>query len=160
MCPKAGPIMSIVNPVTGAVAENSAAPDPNTSDVSQHIIALEHQWAEAIFRRNPSVMNQFLAESYFLGMGLLAPSIVIVPREQWLANLPLYITESSVIEDIRVGVYGDTAVAFMHMTQQAKVGPTGMDRSGRFMITDIWVKQEDGWRVAERHSCRAETSTA
>ena len=32
----------------------------------------------------------------------------------------------------------------------------GADRSAQFTLTDIWVKQANGWRLAERHSSRPE----
>ena len=73
-----------------------------------------------------------------------------------LENLKFYKIESYSIDDIKVNVYGETAVVLMLWTQKAKVGRAQVDRSAQFVLTDIWVKQKDGWRLAERHSSRPE----
>lgn len=59
-----------------------------------------------------------------------------------LADLKYYVTESFSIDDIRVSVYGETAVVFMLFTQKATVAVQGL--SAQFVITDVWVKQKDG----------------
>ena len=101
-------------------------------------------------------MSQFLADSYFLAAAFEGRPLQVVPRERWLENLKFYKIHSHSIDDIKVHVYGDTAVALMLFTQKATVGRAQVDRSAQFLITDIWVKQKVGWRVAERHSSRPE----
>lgn len=132
----------------------------NNSDKDQeikgNIIALEKRWNDGIKSRDVALMEQFLADGYFLAIGVKGRPLTIVPRKNWLANLPTYKIESYSIDDIRVGVYGKTAVVLMVYTQKAKVGLTGEDRSAQFVITDVWTKTKKGWRVAERHSSRPE----
>lgn len=84
----------------------------------------------------------------------------VVPRERWLENLKFYKVHSYSIDDIKVSVYGDVAVVLMLYTQKATVGRTPTDRSAQFVLTDIWVKQKNGWRVAQRHSSRPEQPPA
>jgi ketosteroid isomerase-like protein len=124
------------------------------SNVEQEIIELEQQWASAIQKQDPSQMNQFLSESYFLAIGAQDQPLQIVPRAAWLGTLKEYRTESFRVDDIKVHIYGTVAIVLMLFTQTATV--RGQDRSGQFMITDIWNKQEVGWRVVERHSSRPE----
>ena len=128
------------------------------SGTEEQILALEKQWAAAIQRQDVAAMPQFLSDGYFLGIGVAGVGFRIVPRAAWLETLKVYETKAFSIDDAQVHVYGNTAVAFMLVTQEATV--KGQDRSGQFVITDVWVKQPAGWRVAERHSSRPEPKPA
>ena len=134
----------------------AAAVPPSRSE--EQIVALEKQWATAIQRQDTSVMAQFLSEHYSLVIGVQGEGLKVVTRTAWLDTLKVYKTKSFSIDDLHVQVYGDTAVVFMLFTQQATV--KGQDRSAQFTITDVWVKEAAGWRVAERHSSRPEAKTA
>lgn len=133
----------------------AAATPPGTEE---QIVALEKQWAAAIQRQDASAMSQFLSESYFLNIGVAGVGIRVVPRAVWLEALKVYETKAFTFDDVQVHVYGDTAVALMLVTQEATV--KGQDRSGQFVITDVWVREPGGWRVAERHSSRPEPKPA
>jgi ketosteroid isomerase-like protein len=99
-------------------------------------------------------MGRFLSDGYFLAIGVQGQPLQVVPRQAWLENLKVYVTHSFHVDDMQVHVYGDTAVVLMLATQHATV--RGQERSAQFLITDIWVKEAAGWRVAERHSSRPE----
>ncbi len=139
--------------VIGARAAGAAPPG-----TEEQILALEKQWAAAIQRQDVAAMPQFLSDGYFLGIGVAGVGFRIVPRAAWLETLKVYETKAFSIDDAQVHVYGDTAVAFMLVSQEATV--KGQDRSGQFVITDVWVKEPAGWRVAERHSSRPEPKPA
>ena len=131
-----------------------------TDAVEQEIIELEKKWNDGIRRQDFALMEQFLADGYFLATSLQGKPLQFAPRKGWLENLKFYKIQSSSIDEIKVNVYGETAVVLMLYTQKAMVGRTPRDRSGQFVITDIWVKQKNGWRVAERHSIRVEQPAA
>jgi len=138
------------------VGSRSAAAAPAAT--GEQILALEKQWAAAIQRQDVAAMPQFLSDGYFLGIGVAGVGFRIVPRSAWLETLKVYETKAFHVDDAQVHVYGDTAVALMLVTQEATV--SGQDRSGQFVITDVWVKEPAGWRVAERHSSRPEPKPA
>ena len=140
-----------------AVAQTSPS---GASAAGQEIIELEKQWNAAIQSQDVAGMSRFLADSYFLAVAIEGRPLQVVPRERWLENLKFYKIHSHNIDDIKVNVYGNTAVALMLFAQKATVGRAQVDRSAQFLITDIWVKQNDGWRVAERHSSRPEQPPA
>lgn len=117
---------------------------------------LEKKWNNAIQSQDVAQMEQFVADSYFLGVGVQGQPLQVVPRERWLENLKFYKIHSYNIDDIKVHVYGNTAVMLMLYTQKATVGRTPRDLSAQFVVTDIRVKRKDGWPVAERHSSRPE----
>ncbi|MEO8710545.1 MAG: nuclear transport factor 2 family protein [Parafilimonas sp.] len=151
-------ILFIIITVTNATAQTGTAKTQNTSQMEKEITELEKQWAATIQKQDESQMDQFLADNYFLAIAIQGMPIRIVPKAVWLDNLKFYRTESFNIDDIKVHVYDGVAIVLMMFTQHATV--RGQDRSGQFLITDIWVKQEKGWRVAERHSSRPEPGTA
>jgi ketosteroid isomerase-like protein len=127
-----------------------------SSAVEQEIIEAEKRWNAAIQSQDLPGMGQFLADRYFLAVAVQGRPLQVVPRERWLENLKSYRIHSYNIDDMKVGVYGDVAVVLMLITQNATVGQPPRDRSAQFLITDIWVRQKDGWRVTERHSSRPE----
>ena len=122
------------------------------------ITELEKQWNAAIQRQDLAAMDRFLADSYFLAIAVHGSPLQIFPRASWLETLKVYKAESLTFDDIRVHCYGDTAVVLLLYTQKATV--RGQDRSGQFVLTDIWVKQNEQWRIAERHSSRPEAQAA
>ena len=146
----------IIAAALAGVATAQDAPVRETGPAEQQIIELEKRWNNAIQSQDLAQMNQFLAESYFLAVAVQGRPLQVTARERWLENLKYYKIHSHSIDDMKVHVYGDTAVVLMLFTQKATVGRTPTDRSAQFLITDIWVKQKDGWRVAERHSSRPE----
>lgn len=123
-----------------------------TSDKSirEEIIELEKSFAYAIQSRDTVQTKMFQANNYFLAFTVEGMPIQIVPRQSWLNLLKDYVTESYTIDDIYVNVYGNTAVAMLMYTQTATVH--GKDRSGQFVLTDIWVNTDNGWKITERHS--------
>jgi ketosteroid isomerase-like protein len=125
--------------------------------IEKEIVELETQWASAIQKQDELQMSNFLSDNYFLAIAIQGMPLKIVPKVAWLENLKFYKTDALHIDDISAHVYGNTAVVSMLFTQKATV--RGQDRSGQFMITDIWVQQDIGWRVAERHSSRPESAT-
>ena len=120
----------------------------------EQIIDLERSFAAAIKTQDTLQTKKFQADTYFLAYAVQGlPSIQIVPRQGWLITLAKdYVTESFTIDDIKVNVYGKTAIAMLLFTQKATV--RGQDRSGQFVLTDIWYKGKKGWFITERHSSR------
>lgn len=127
---------------------------PIAKTVQDEIIRLETAFAEAIKSRDTVQTKKFQWETYFLAVGIRGKPLQIIPRQYWLSNLKNYIVESYSIDDIKVNVYGKTAVALLLYTQNATSG--GQDRSAQFVLTDIWVKKGKKWLIAERHSSRPE----
>ena len=139
------------------ISESSYA-QQSVNTVQEEIIALEKSFAEAIKARDSVQASSMQAETYFLAVGVQGKPLQVIPRSRWLQNLKNYVVESYSIDDIKVNVYGNTAVALLLFTQKATSG--GKDRSAQFLLTDIWVKEDKGWVIAERHSSRPEGALA
>ena len=124
----------------------------------EEIIYLENSFAAAIKSQDTLQTEIFLSDSYFLSIGVQGAPLQVISREHWIAGLKDYVTESFSIDDIKVNVYGNTAVAMLMYSQKAIV--RGQDRNAQFVLTDIWIKEDKDWKIAERHSSRPEIPTA
>ena len=118
----------------------------------EQITELERSFALSIQTRDTTATKKFQADTYFLAYTVYGMPIQVVPRQSWLNLLKDYVTESFSIDDIKVTVYGNTAIAMLMFTQKAIV--RGQDRSGQFVLTDIWHKKGKHWLITERHSTR------
>ena len=94
-------------------------------------------------------MQDFLHQDYALV--LVVPAAVTMKREEWLRVLDDYVVHEYEVHQQIVHTRTDTAVVLTLATQRATV--LGQDRSGRFVLSDTWVRGDDGsWRVWRRHS--------
>jgi ketosteroid isomerase-like protein len=81
---------------------------------------------------------------------LVHPVRAVVPRETWLANLPDYVVHSWDVLDSVVDEDGDTGSVLRSVAMNATVN--GQDRTGTFVITDVWRRRAGRWYVWRRHS--------
>ena len=101
-----------------------------------------------VLKRDAALADAVLDDDYMLM--LVAPVPALIPRRSWLDMLPEYIVHSYSVQHLDVHVDGDAAAVLQRVDMQATV--RGVDRSGVFVITDIWRRRPDGWRVWRRHS--------
>lgn len=134
---------------TMAVAQQQSLKTPQ-----EEIIDLEKSFAVAIKTQDTLQTKRFLFDGYFLAIGVQGMPLQIVSRERWLSGLKDYVTETFSIDEIKVNVYGNTAVAMLLYSQKATFH--GQDRSAQFVLTDIWVKENKRWVISERLSSRPE----
>jgi hypothetical protein len=127
---------------------------PAAKTTPEKIVALEKSFAELVVAQDTTEIKKLQSETYFLAVGVQGKPLQIFPRNRWLKNLKNYVVASYNIDDIKVNVYENTAVALVLFSQKATSG--GQDRSAQFVLTDIWVKKGESWVLAERHSSRPE----
>ena len=104
------------------------------------------RWSDAIANRDVATAEQILGPEY----ALMAAGLGEMPRDKWLAALPEYVIHSYSFDDVKLHVYGDTAVMRSRYHQNATV--FGKDRSGAMLVTDVWVKRGGRWQVVARHT--------
>ena len=105
-------------------------------------------WQRSIEERDIQAAGGYLDDNYALE--LVAPQAVVVSRAQWLETLPGYVVSSYSVDERIVDVDGDLAVVLHRARMQATV--FGANRSGTFVITDVWRRREGVWWVWRRHS--------
>lgn len=81
---------------------------------------------------------------------LVHPSPAVMPRARWLEVLPDYVVHEYSIQEQTLDIDGDCAA----MLHRARMSATvlGEDRSGLFVITDVWRRRDGVWRLWRRHS--------
>lgn len=121
------------------------------SDVDD-VLARAAKWQVLLEARDVEGVGEFMHEDYALV--LVVPAEVTVPLDEWLRMLPDYVQHRYEIHHQVAHVAGDTAAVMTLATQHATV--KGGDRSGRFVVSDIWLRDIAGqWRVWRRHSTPA-----
>jgi ketosteroid isomerase-like protein len=113
-----------------------------------HIAGLTDQWQLAIEARDPEAAARFLSDDYALV--ILQPEPAVVRRDEWLRMLPDYAVSGYSVEERIVETSPDLCTVFQRVDQTAVV--QGVERSGIFILVDVWVREADAWRVWRRHS--------
>jgi hypothetical protein len=78
------------------------------------------------------------------------PVRAVMPRSRWLEVLGDYVVHRYEVVDRALDVDGDVAVALHRAEMSATV--LGEDRSGTFVISDVWLRRSGEWKVWRRHS--------
>ena len=73
-----------------------------------------------------------------------------MPRARWLEVLTDYVVHEYEVQEHVVDVDEDCAVVLQRVRMAATV--LGEDRSGVFVISDVWRRRPAGWRIWRRHS--------
>ena len=117
-------------------------------DVEAELVERSDSWQRAIERRDVAAAGDHLADDYALV--IVQPVRTVMQRAQWLALLPDYVISDYELEERVVEVEGDLALVLQRVRMQATV--RGADRSGPFVLTDLWRRRDGTWKVWRRHS--------
>ena len=112
------------------------------------ILARADAWQRALEARDPEAAAEYLAADYALVV--TNPNPTVVPRAEWLRLLPDYDVRSYEIQHRELDVRGGVGVVVQRVTMTAVVA--GTDRSGTFVLVDLWSQDDGVWRVWRRHS--------
>ncbi|HEV7134434.1 MAG TPA: nuclear transport factor 2 family protein [Gaiellaceae bacterium] len=117
-----------------------------TADIE--IAELTDRWQRAIEARDVDDAGRILSRDYALV--ILQPQPAVVRRDEWLRMLPDYVVTGYSVEERIVETGDDLCTVFQRVDQTAVV--KGVERSGIFILVDVWVREGDAWRVWRRHS--------
>ena len=106
------------------------------------------RWQLTIEARDPEGAAQFLSDDYALV--ILQPQPAVVRRDEWLRMLRDYKVTGYSVEERIVETGRGLCTVFQRVDQTAEV--KGVERSGIFILVDVWVQDTDAWRVWRRHS--------
>jgi len=118
-----------------------------TGEAEKAVAALEQQWLQSQKTNNPDLVAPLIADK-FVGTG---PDGKVTGKAELLADAKATKYSSMEYEDVKVTVFGDTAI----VTGGSKA--KGTDASGKAMDehvrwTDTWVKMPGGkWQCVASH---------
>jgi ketosteroid isomerase-like protein len=130
-----------------ALAQEQSARTNQNRSVEQVIRQLDHERIQAQIGANAVALDRIYADD-FIGIG---PSGTVRTKPQVISdftsgNLKF---QSITTEDVRVRVYGNTAVETGRSTMIGQDKGKAVPRDNRF--TRVWIKQVGRWRLVANH---------
>jgi ketosteroid isomerase-like protein len=111
--------------------------------IQQEILRLESERCRALVQRDlqtlAALMDDALVHVHATGK--------VDDKEQYLEMVAKHIDFLSVERsDMRVRVFGDTAIASGRLEQAIVLRESGEERLMKAYATQVWLRGEDGWR--------------
>lgn len=121
-----------------------------TSSVEDQIKKQEQNWAQATVKEGAAAVDQYEADDIID----TDPSGRVTDKTQDKTDLSSGDLKFQSIElsELKVHVYGDTAVAAG--TSTVKGTYKGQDISGKYRFTDVWVKRNGKWHAVASQSTK------
>ena len=113
---------------------------------------LEHQMQEferCVIERERATAEAVLDRDFALV--LVHPELAVMPRNRWLEVLSEYVVHEWTVQDRRLDIDEDGYAALLQRVQ-VRATVLGEDRSGPFVISDLWRLRDGTWRIWRRHS--------
>jgi len=142
-------ILSIVS-CSGSGAGTSVATissGPASDNADQTITRLEHDWVTAIVNKDTVTLDRLIADD-FSG----TTNDQIYSKGDAIEDVKTGTHESLDLDNIRVRLFGDTAVVTMGQTEKSRHGDS--DFSGHYLFTDVWAKRNGQWIAVASHGSR------
>jgi hypothetical protein len=110
---------------------------------------LEREWRDALIAKDEATIRRLIHPQFKL-VGIRSTGSVAVNLEQWIealkrmdiASLEVRVTECVQLEKVIVAT----------VDAQWKVRYLGQLIDERVLLTDVWIREGDGWQVLRRHS--------
>ena len=117
-------------------------------DERHELIRLEHDWMEAVKRRDIEFLERLLGPEFILLTG--RPGIETRTRQQYLdVTRDEYTLESFEYVEIDSHAYGDFGFVRSRYSQRGWMNDK--QRNQAFLMTDVWVRRNGEWQAVSRH---------
>lgn len=119
------------------------------------VIAASTRWMQAWMDQDRAALDEFLAPDF----ALIISTVPTKPfqRADWLDTaVTAYVCTRFAYEDVHCRRISADVVAMSAIANfDAAIG--GVDRSGRYFVTDLWLRTNEsahGWQICARYSSR------
>ncbi len=116
--------------------------------VEQELMQIEREWVQISVNHDASALDRIEADD-FIYTGVDG---TLVTKAQDISDITSgnLTAESANIEEMKVRVYGDTAVVIGRLTTKGQY--KGKDFSGQYRFTDVFVKRNGKWQAVASHA--------
>lgn len=134
-------------PTTTVNAPSTPVVSPVTENTDQVIRNLENDWVTAIVKKDPTTIDRLLAND-FTG----TTDDTIYSKADATEDVKNGTHASLELDNVKVRVFGETAVVTMGQTEKSRHGST--DFSGHYLFTDVWARKNGQWFAVASHGSR------
>ncbi len=124
-------------------------------DQDAEFAAIEHRsrlWMDAWMAQDRAALEPFLADDYALIISSVPEHRV--EREKWLQTaIGPYLCTRFAYDGIQMRRISDDVVVMSSVTD-FDATMDGIDRSGRYFVTDVWRREQGNWKICVRYSSR------
>jgi len=125
---------------------SQAKNDKNSAE--QTLIQMEHDWSQADTQKDAAALNRILAEDW-IGIDFEG-TVLTKPQALKGISSDAASLESTVLRDMKVRVYGNTAIVTGTDTEKGEYH--GKDSSGKYLWTDVFVLRKGRWQAVSSQS--------
>jgi ketosteroid isomerase-like protein len=135
-----------------AVSEVTTRPVYAMASTEDEIKKLEQDWAQATMKEGAAAVDRYEADDIVT----TDPSGRVTDKTQDKNDLGSgdLKFESMELSDLKVALYGNTAVATGANTLKGTY--KGQDLSGKYRFTDTWVKRNGKWQVVASQATKVQ----
>jgi len=121
----------------------------------QTLLQLENDWSQADLHKDAAALNRILAEDW-IGIDFEG---TVLNKTQALRGIAsdAAALESTTLRNMKVRIYGDTAVITGTDTEQGEYH--GKDSSGSYVWTDVFVRRNGRWQAVSSQSTKLTAPT-
>ncbi len=116
----------------------------------QTILKLEQEWEDALLKSDVTALERLYAET----LVYTHSSGSVDDKATYVGNIKSGVTkyESMKREDIKVNIYGDTALVMCHWLVNVNARGAKINTNARYL--HVYVKQKGRWRMVAHQSTR------
>lgn len=131
--------------------------DKSAAKTCELIESLERQWRDALCAKDMALLRSLIHPRFVL-IGTRASGPFTMNRDEWLeaiqrrelVSIELEIGDALVLDQVMVGtVLAKWCVKYL-----------GREIEDKVLLTDVWVFDEERWRVVRRHSSPVPSAAA
>ena len=141
------PAFASFEPFDGAPDEPATTIDQD-EHATRELLDQAARWEQAVRGRDEALAGQLLAPGF--AVETVEPVRTVMSRAVWLEVLSDYVVHEWSVEEQVVDLDGDVAALLQRVRMRTTV--MGEDRSGVYVLTDLWRREGGEWRVWRRHS--------
>ena len=143
-------VVVLVFAVTSIAQMTQTTFKPRGGSVEQELTKLEKEWADAYMKRDLAVMDRI--EAAGIVMTDSQGNVLTKALDLEEVKSGVYTLESWANDEMKVDVYGDTAVVTGRNTEKSIY--KGKESNGQYRFTDTWVKIAGRWQAVANHSSK------